>query len=203
MKITTTLLVLLVLFLPTTYPQDYTQMNLPEGAVARLGKGGIGKVLYAADGSRLAVVNSVGIWLYDTTTGQEVALLPGHTEWIDHIAISPDGKTLAAGGDWHKSVRLWNTETGEPKPALTGNTSGVGSIAFSPDGATFASGGWDETTRLWHTETWELKHTDVGTEAHPRREYGGNQRPIVQPGWKDACLLELERGGAAVGCCDG
>ena len=39
MKITMTLLTLLVLFLPTTPAQDYSQLNLPEGAIARLGKG--------------------------------------------------------------------------------------------------------------------------------------------------------------------
>ena len=41
MKITATLLMFLVLFLPNTYPEDYTRLNLPEGAVARLGKGSV------------------------------------------------------------------------------------------------------------------------------------------------------------------
>ena len=39
MKITAVLPLLLVLFLPTTLPQRDIQLNLPEGAVARLGKG--------------------------------------------------------------------------------------------------------------------------------------------------------------------
>ena len=39
MKITVILLMLLALFSPTTPAQDYSQLNLPEGAVARLGKG--------------------------------------------------------------------------------------------------------------------------------------------------------------------
>ena len=33
------ILFLLTLFLPNTFAQDYTQLSLPEGAKARLGKG--------------------------------------------------------------------------------------------------------------------------------------------------------------------
>ena len=74
MKITTTLLTLLVLFSLITPAQESTQLNLPEGAVARLGKGSLNEIQYSPDGARLAVAGSVGIWIYDTTTHQEVAL---------------------------------------------------------------------------------------------------------------------------------
>ena len=56
MKITMILLMLLALFLPNTFAEDYTQSSLPEGAVARLGKGKIEAVRYSPDGTRLAVV---------------------------------------------------------------------------------------------------------------------------------------------------
>ena len=148
MKTTMTLLMLLVLFLPNTYPQDYTQMNLPEGAVARLGKGSVREVLYSPDGTRLVVFSSIGTWLYDTTTYRAVALLAGHTDWIHSVAFSPDDATLASGsGD--STVRLWDTETGELKQTLTGHLSLVTSVVFSPDGTTLASGSGDRTVLLW------------------------------------------------------
>ena len=83
--------------------QDYTRLGLPNGALARLGKGSIGggdrAVAWSPDGTRLAVASSIGIWLYDTDTGAEVVLLTGHTSSVNSVAFSPDGQTLASGGD--------------------------------------------------------------------------------------------------------
>ena len=40
---------------PNTFAQDYTQLNLPEGAKALLSKGTINEIAYSLDGTRLAV----------------------------------------------------------------------------------------------------------------------------------------------------
>ena len=75
---TTITLILLSLFSLNTFAQDYTQWGLPEGAKMRLGKGILsGSIAYSPDGTRLAVASSIGIWLYDTATHQEVALTHG------------------------------------------------------------------------------------------------------------------------------
>ena len=71
--------------------QESPQWGLPKGAKARLGKGSINKIQYSPDGARLAVAGSIGIWLYDTVTHQEVALLTGHTGEVLSVAFSPDG----------------------------------------------------------------------------------------------------------------
>ena len=78
---------------------DYTRWGLPEGAKARLGKGSITDVVYSPDGTRLALAGSIGIWLYDAHTGAEVALFTGHTDRVLSVSFSPDGRTLANGGD--------------------------------------------------------------------------------------------------------
>ena len=58
MNTTATFLMVLVLCLPTAFAQDYTQMNLPDGAIALLGKYRLGKVLYSPDGTRSLLVDS-------------------------------------------------------------------------------------------------------------------------------------------------
>ena len=122
MKKTVTLLILLNLLSLNTFSQDYTQWGLPEGVKARLGKGRIsGTIAYSPDGTRLAVGSSIGIWLYDTTTHQEVALLTGHAGWVSSVAFSPDGNTIASGGE-DGTVRLWEVNTGATTRTLTGHT---------------------------------------------------------------------------------
>ena len=41
--------------------EPYTQLSLPEGAKARLGKGRISEIAYSPDGTQLAVASSIGI----------------------------------------------------------------------------------------------------------------------------------------------
>ena len=158
---TLTLILGMILFLPNTFAEDYTQWGLPEGAKVRLGKGLIsGNIAYSPDGALLAVASGIGIWLYDTGTHQEVALLTGHTDLVKSVAFSSDGNTLASGS-YDKTIRLWDVLTSEHKQTLTGHEWEVNSVAFNPDGNTLASGSYGEI-RLWEGITGEHKQTLTG-----------------------------------------
>ena len=166
--VSTIILFTLSLFtlLPHTAAVDTSEWNLPEGAQTRLGNGWInGEVTYSPDpdGKLLAVASSIGIWLYDTDTGEEQALLTGHTAYVRSVSFSPDGATLASGSDDH-TVRLWDVATGTQKAVLTEHTGRVNSVHFSPDGKTLASGSDDNYVYLWDiaTETRKnhIKHSD-------------------------------------------
>ena len=147
-------------------PRPYYQtMNLPDGAIARLGKGDISysEVAFSPNGEQLAVASNIGIWLYDVATTCEVALLTEHeyTPWIEAVVFSPDGATIAST-EYH-TVKLRDAKTGRLTATL-GHNRGVFTVAFSPDGATVASAGYAPVT-LWDAKTGHMIATLEGPDS--------------------------------------
>ena len=79
-------------------------------------------------------------------------LLKGHVGDALDVAISPDGKTVAAGGE-DQSVYLWDFATGETIHVFHGHSAAVTGVDFSPDGKYLATGSVDRTVRLWDVAT--------------------------------------------------
>jgi len=75
--------------------------------------------------------------------------LEGHTDRVNAIVFSADGRTLASGSNDH-AVKLWDVAGGKAIRTLQGHTDLVSSVAFSPDGRILASGSRDRTLRLWN-----------------------------------------------------
>ena len=143
--------------------QEAMQWHLPEDAKARLGKGKINEIQYSSDGAILVVATGIGIWLYDTTTYQEIGLLTAHTSAVKCLAFSPGGHLLASADD-DGTLLLWHRSTGAQK-VLTRGLKWVSNLVFSPDGKTLASGRRD-TIRFWDTITGEEKDALTGLPAN-------------------------------------
>ena len=138
--------------------QDSQQWHLPEGAKARLGKGRINKIAYSPDGKRLAVVSSIGIWIYDAHSGKELDLLIEHTDRVRSVAFNPNGNILASGSS-DGTIHLWDARTSTHLRTMTGHTFMITSVVFSADGKMLASGSKDNTICLWDTQSGELRKT--------------------------------------------
>ena len=107
------------------------------------------------------------IQLWDTSTGELLHTLTGHTWWIKSIAFSADSKTLVSG-DEYEMIRLWDTATGKPKVTLNwrrGTTTYA--LAFSPSGRFIASG-HRESVKLWDNTVKPKQQTDdaIGDYQH-------------------------------------
>ena len=66
--------------------------------------------------------------------------LKGHTDAVNAVAFSPDGKVVVtAGAD--KKVHVWDVTTGKQMRTMVGGTNSILAIAMSPDGKVIATGG--------------------------------------------------------------
>jgi WD40 repeat protein len=81
----------------------------------------------------------------------------GHRNWVNSLAFSPDGKTLASGAGGMPrdtgEIILWDVAAGRARAACLGITDAVQGVAFSSDGLTLASASLNQTVRCWDVAT--------------------------------------------------
>ncbi|MEV6216075.1 TIR domain-containing protein [Nocardia sp. NPDC051833] len=115
----------------------------------------VGALKFDARGTRLATITLANVvQLWNTETADVVGgPFEGLSE-ADGVALSPDGRLLAATGG--QTVRLWSTETGTPIGApMTGHTADFSSVEFDPTSTRLITHSPD-SVRLWDTSTGSL-----------------------------------------------
>ncbi len=138
--------------------QDEAGSHFAEGAKMRLGKGRINDIKFSPNGRRFAVATSIGIWMYDTQTGEElsfIAVLPGEGRDVTTMAFSPDGKTLASGEEGGVG-RLWDVTTSEPiatfKEVPAPQYAKLRALAFSANGTKLMGAVENREINVWQLD---------------------------------------------------
>ncbi|RKU24003.1 hypothetical protein C6503_01930 [Candidatus Poribacteria bacterium] len=149
----------------TVCAQDNTKVGLPEGAIARLGKGGINLMRFSPDGTRLAVGTDVAVWLYDVPDGKETALFTEHPGQVNALAFSTDGKILASGGHENPVIQLWDLDTDSQLSTLTlpEGTQPISMLTFAKGNTTLISLDKFGNITYWDVDT-HKKVLDIVTE---------------------------------------
>jgi RNA polymerase sigma factor (sigma-70 family) len=107
-------------------------------------------VSFSPDGKQVAAgtYHDNEVVLLEALTGKEVRRLKHPSSTVRAVAISPDGRLLAASGDT-ADVILYELDTGLLVQRLAGHAAGVGALAFAPDGRSLVSGSADGTALVW------------------------------------------------------
>ncbi len=114
------------------------------------GIGSLRRVVLSPDGERFAASSVSGGVVLGSVAGDALEItheLEGHTEYINALSFSPDGKLLASACHDTGELRLWSTDrTGED--ALVQLTGRPFCLAFSPSGDALVVGHGDDDTPI-------------------------------------------------------
>ncbi|KAG2343328.1 WD40 repeat-like protein [Suillus weaverae] len=103
---------------------------------------------WTSDGEKLISGSSGPIRIFDTATWQEIAILKGHTSWVNAITLSQNNRLLASAS-WDTTARLWNLETNAPVGPPLQHKDEVKCATLSTNGKVLVTGCGDNNAYAW------------------------------------------------------
>ena len=143
--------------LPDIPASDGDVLNLDsstshEHAAPAMEIGGIRHASWNNNDSRILSVSGNGtaeIW--DTSSGESLVFLIGHTDAVNTGAWGPD-QTLVATASDDGTARIWEATSGIEAARLTGHRGPVYQAAWDPGGARLVTASADGSVRIWAVE---------------------------------------------------
>ena len=147
---------------------DATTWALPEGAIARLGRGPCTSFAISPDRKYLAVGTLIGVWWYELSTLSPVALWETERGVISALDFSPNGKRLVVG-NLDGTIKIWDVQRGVCITKIQRRARQyengalevwAGNVVFSTDNQYIAAARNGEgIVDLWAVETGKLRAT--------------------------------------------
>ncbi len=152
---------------------------LPEGAIARFGKGTVNNALtFSPDGKYLLVGTWIGVWWYDVSTWSPVAIWETKRGAITRITFSPNGKRLIIC-NCDGIIKVFDVSTGDCVSQVR-HLPGSSRVAFPADNQHFAtSEGRSGVVYIWHADTCEqIAQLSIAPEITLEKRRRDVQRPL-------------------------
>jgi WD40 repeat protein len=116
---------------------------------------------YSPDGRRILSSSWDGtLRLWDTATGELLAVLEGHAAWVLACCFSPDGRRIVSASD--DECKVWDATTGRQTVALFRRGAHFEDCVVSPDGTEVVTGSADRMLRLWRLDDGSLRWSAAG-----------------------------------------
>jgi mono/diheme cytochrome c family protein/sugar lactone lactonase YvrE len=141
---------------PKETPKVARELVLPKVAPTVPPRRSIQALAYAPGAKLLAVARYGEVELFSPESRTVVKTLSGHRGMVNAVAISQDGKLLAAASGepaLFGEVRLWNLADSSLVRVIEGHNDALYSTAISPDGKIVATGSYDQKIKLWELAT--------------------------------------------------
>ena len=176
-----------------------------------------GSIALSANGKVMAIGSqyqqNADAVVWDLGNNKALARVSPVQNYTVHVALSPDGKTLATFGqslnrgiqeeNQSRYVQLWDVATGKEKVKFKADAYQVAAVSFSPDGKKLATAG-QGAVQLWDAATGKAERSFAGRRRQGQLiAFSADGKRLAAGGLDGAIQLWESATGKRLGTCEG